>query len=48
MKTSSLRIAAVVVTIAPLLAFCPTVASGATACLTSIAGSRKMEIAVFS
>src|SRR6267378_2104203 len=30
MKTSLLRMAAVVVTIAPLLAFCPTVASGAT------------------
>src|SRR5947208_1801089 len=34
MKTSLLRIAAVVVTIAPLLAFCPTVASGATVTVT--------------
>jgi plastocyanin len=34
MKTSSLRIAAVVVTIASLLAFCPTVASGVTVTVT--------------
>src|ERR1700682_6691720 len=34
MKTSLLRMAAVVVTIAPLLAFCPTVASGATVTVT--------------
>jgi plastocyanin/outer membrane protein assembly factor BamB len=38
MKTSSLRIAAVVVTIAPLLAFCPTVASGATVTVTVAPG----------
>src|SRR5438309_8279106 len=34
MKSSSLRIAAIVVTIAPLLAFCPTVASGAMVTVT--------------
>src|ERR1700716_2758729 len=34
MKTSLFRIAAMVVTIAPLLAFCPTVASGATVTVT--------------
>src|SRR5947199_4597588 len=38
MKTSSLRIAAVVATIAPLLAFCQTVASGATVTVTVRAG----------
>src|ERR1022692_2300574 len=38
MKTSSLRIAAVVVTIAPLLAFCSTVASGVTVTVTVAPG----------